>query len=120
MAEHNQFGDFGETLAVQFLENKGYKILATKYHFQSAEIDIIAQKDKIVAVIEVKTRKSNYFGEPEEFINRTKQKLIIKAANAFVIKNNINDEVQFDVISIIYNDSKQQINHIENAFYPIV
>ena len=70
-------------------------------------------------VAEVKTRKSNFFGEPEEFVTRQKQKHLIKAANAYIEKNNLDLEVRFDIISIILSGNEQKIFHIEDAFHPI-
>ena len=72
MAEHNDLGKFGEELAVEFLEKNGYTILETNWFFNKAEIDIIAQKENILAVVEVKTRSSLDFGLPQEFVKPKK------------------------------------------------
>ena len=66
MAEHNELGKLGEELAVEYLKKEGYEILETNWVFQKAEIDIIAKKDEIIAVIEVKTRSSIDFGLPQD------------------------------------------------------
>jgi putative endonuclease len=76
MAEHNELGKKGEQLAIDFLIEKEYKILEKNYRFQKAEVDIIAQKDAVLAVVEVKTRSSNYFGNPQDFVNPKKNKTI--------------------------------------------
>ena len=68
MAEHNELGKKGEELAVEYLRENGYKILDRNWVFQKAEIDIIAQKDNFLAVIEVKTRSSTDFGLPQDFV----------------------------------------------------
>ena len=116
MAEHNDTGQKGEELAAQFLQNKGYIILETNWRFKNLEADIIAQINKTLIVAEVKTRKSNYFGEPETFVNKQKQKNLIKAANGYIQRNNLDLEVQFDIVSIIMGDNQVKINHIEDAF----
>ena len=72
MAEHNDLGKLGEELAVDFLEKKGYEILETNWVFDKAEIDIIAQKENILAVVEVKTRSTIEFGLPQEFVKPKK------------------------------------------------
>ena len=59
MAEHNELGKKGEKLAIDFLLKNGYKILETNYRFLKAEVDIIAQKDEVLAVVEVKTRSTD-------------------------------------------------------------
>ena len=119
MAEHNQTGTTGEELAASFLEKKGYSVLEKNWRFGHEEIDILASNDSILVVAEVKTRKSNFFGEPEEFVTRQKQKHLIKAANAYMEKNNLDLEVRFDIISIILSGNEQKIFHIEDAFHPI-
>ncbi len=117
MADHNELGQFGEALAVEHLVSKGYKILATNWRFQHKEIDIIAKKDAFIVFAEVKTRRTNYFGEPFTFVNKAKQNFIIKAANEYLIMNDLEEEARFDIISILYNDHKKDIQHIEDAFY---
>lgn len=116
MAEHNEKGSKGEELAAEFLLNKGYEILEKNWRFKNLEADIIAMHGKILVVAEVKTRRSNYFGEPESFVNKQKQKNLIKAANEYIIRNNLDLDVRFDIISIILGDSQMKINHIEDAF----
>ena len=119
MAEHNDTGSKGEQLAAAFLVEKGYHILETNWRFKNLEADIIASIYKTLVVVEVKTRKNNYFGEPETFVNRQKQKNLIKAANEYIKLNKMDLEVRFDIISVIMNDT-QSVNHIEDAFYPTI
>ena len=117
MAEHNITGTKGEKIAADFLKNKGYVILETNWRFKNLEADIIAQYNNQLVVAEVKTRKSNYFGEPESFVDKRKQQNLVRAANAYVLQHQLNLDVRFDIISIIIGNNKQQINHIEDAFY---
>lgn len=118
MAEHNDTGTKGEELAATFLQNKGYSILEKNWRFKNLEADIIATIANTLVIAEVKTRKSNYFGEPETFVNKQKQKNLIKAAQEYIQRNQLDMEVRFDIISIILGDSQMKINHIEDAFYP--
>jgi len=117
MAEHNDFGKMGEEMAIAFLRKNSYKILATNWRYRHAEIDIIAQKEDTLAIVEVKTRRSNYFGEPEEFVSRKQQRNLITAANEYVLQNDLDVDVRFDIISIIYNEKQQKVYHIDGAFY---
>jgi len=119
MAEHHQTGLDGEELASLYLTGKGYEVLEKNWRFQHAEIDILARKDDVLIIAEVKTRKSSFFGEPEEFVNRQKQKHLIKAANAYVEKNDLDVEVRFDIISVLVTGDSHRINHIQDAFHPI-
>jgi len=118
MATHNDLGDYGEKLAVAYLVSHGYKILETNWHFKHLEIDIIAQIDSFIVFVEVKTRKTSYFGEPFTFVTVSKQKNIIKAANGYINRFKIEDEARFDIISVLYNNHQKDIQHIEDAFYP--
>ena len=117
MAEHNELGKFGEELALEFLQKNSYDILETNWTFQKAEIDIIAQKENILAVVEVKTRSSIEFGLPQDFVKPKKIQLLVKAVNEYVIFNDLDVEVRFDIIAIYKEDKTYKIEHIEDAFY---
>jgi len=117
MAEHNELGKLGEELAVDFLEKNGYTILETNWFFNKAEIDIIAQKENILAVVEVKTRSSIDFGLPQEFVKPKKIQLLVKAINEYVIQNDLEVEVRFDIVAIQKENTEFVIEHIEEAFY---
>lgn len=120
MAEHNEFGKKGEEMAQKHLRAKGYKIIATNWRFGKDEIDIVARFDSFIVIIEVKTRSTNVFGEPEEAVSKKKQKFLIRAADAYIAQNNVDVEVRFDIISIVVTGSRWEINHIEDAFYPTI
>jgi putative endonuclease len=119
MANHNDTGIKGEELAANYLKNKNYTVLETNWRFKSLEADIIASIAKTLIIVEVKTRKNNYFGEPETFVNKQKQKNLIKTAHEYINRNKLDLEVRFDIISIIIGNTIPQINHIEDAFYPL-
>lgn len=117
MAEHNELGKFGEELAVEFLQQNGYEILETNWTFQKAEIDIIAQKENILAVVEVKTRSSIEFGLPQDFVKPKKIQLLVKAVNEYVISSDLDVEIRFDIVSIYKEDKEYKLEHIEDAFF---
>ena len=118
MAYHNELGKQGEKLAVAYLAKNGYDILEQNFYFDKAEIDIVAQKNKeTIVVIEVKTRNSNFFGNPQDFVSPSKIKLLVKAANEYIVSNNLDVEVRFDIIAVIKNKREEKIEHFENAFY---
>ena len=81
MAKHLELGRRGELLAKSYLENNGYEILDENWTYGKAEIDLIAYKDRMIIFTEVKTRSGNYFGEPEDFVDKRKQKLLAEAAD---------------------------------------
>ena len=118
MAQHNIFGKQGEKLAGDFLEKSGYEILDENWTFGKAEIDLIVYKDRKIIFVEVKTRRGNLFGEPEDFVNAAKQKLMVMAADEYIYLMSHQGEVRFDVISILfYKDGHHTLNHIEDAFW---
>ena len=117
MAQHNELGKKGEQLAIDYLVEKGYTILDKNWRFQKAEIDIIAQKENTLAVVEVKTRSSDYFGNPQDFVNPKKIQLSVSAINEYVISKDLDVDVRFDIIAIVLSSKTPSIDHIENAFY---
>ncbi|WP_298417243.1 YraN family protein [uncultured Kordia sp.] len=117
MATHNDLGNEGEQLAVNYLQKNGYRILERNYRFQKAEVDIIAQKENTLAVVEVKTRTTADFGNPEDFVNPKKIKLLVKAVDEYVVSNDLDIEVRFDIIAILHGNNNVTIKHLEDAFY---
>jgi len=117
MAEHNEIGKQGEAKAVEYLQKNGYTILEQNFVFQKAEIDIIAQKGDWLIVVEVKTRTSTDYGNPEDFVNKKKIKLLVKAIDEYVQQTDLDLEIRFDIISIVKTDNKFNIEHLEDAFY---
>ncbi len=118
MAYHNELGEWGEEFAAAYLLKQGYSILERNYTFQKAEIDIIAQKESgTLVIVEVKTRNSAAFGDPQTFVSKRKVQQLVKAADHYVVSHNRDVEVRFDIIAILKNKKEEQLEHIENAFY---
>jgi len=118
MADHNELGKIGEEIAVEYLIEQGYSILERNYKFDRAEVDIIAQKTpEELVVIEVKTRNSDYFGDPQTFVTPRKIQQIVKVADEYVVSNDLDVEVRFDIIAILKNNKEEKLDHFENAFY---
>lgn len=117
MAQHNEFGKKAEELAVEYVKKQGYKILTRNFRFQKAEIDIIAEKDNIIAVIEVKARSTDAFMLPQEAVTKTKIRSIVSAANHYLEEFNKHTEVRFDIISVLPDEKGNlSIEHITDAF----
>lgn len=117
MANHNDLGKLGEDLAVAFLLKKGYTLLERNFTYLKAEIDIIAQDKEQCVIVEVKTRNSAYFGDPQSFVTPSKIKLLVKAANEYVVSNHLDCEIRFDIIAVLKNQKEEKIEHFEDAFY---
>ena len=108
MAEHNELGKKGEQLAIDFLIENDYKILEKNYRYLKAEVDIIAQKESVLAVVEVKTRSTDYFGNPQDFVNPKKIKLLLSAIDYYVTEKDLDVEVRFDIIAIIHQKKRNK------------
>src|ERR1700744_6342623 len=119
MAQHLELGRKGEQLAKTLLLDAGYEILDENWTHGKAEIDLIAYKNKVIIFAEVKTRSSNSFGEPEDFVDARKQKLLIEAADEYIYLMEHEGEVRFDIISILFDKTDNYtLKHIEDAFWP--
>jgi putative endonuclease len=118
VSKHSKIGIKGEQIAANFLLNKGYIILHRNWRSGKKEIDIIATKDDVVAIIEIKTRTNFDFGFPEEAVNRNKQRFLKSAAEAFINDNPQYPIIRFDIVSIlIEGEQVKEIVHFEEAFY---
>lgn len=111
-------GNEGEEIAAAYLESKGWLILDRNYFFEKAEVDIVAYDHTQIIFVEVKLRSGTYFGRPEEYITPQKEKLVKKAAEAWVYERKMETAlVRFDVIAIVQNRNKApEITHFEDAF----
>lgn len=119
MAIHNEIGKKGEEIAANFLLQNGYEIQETNWRYKKSEIDIIAKKENDLIFVEVKTRSSSIFQTPEEAVSIKKQKLIFLAANQYIQSKELDFNIRFDIISITFN-KELKINHLIDAFYPII
>jgi putative endonuclease len=112
-------GDSGEKTAAEYLRSKGYTILETNYKGDRCELDIIAREGDIIVFVEVKTRSGTTHGFPEEAVGAVKQENIGRAAETYLINHRLENEIRFDVISIVTSKNKApEIYHIPDAFIP--
>ncbi|EHQ26779.1 YraN family protein [Mucilaginibacter paludis] len=119
MATHNDLGRQGEALAKTYLEKAGYEIIDENWTYGKAEIDLIAYRNQTIIFVEVKTRSGNGFGEPEDFVDNRKQKLLAEAADEYIYLMNHQGEARFDIIAILFNrQNNHTLKHIEDAFWP--
>ena len=117
MGAHNEFGKLGEQMAAEYLTKNGYKIRYRNYRYLKAEIDILAQKKDVLAVVEVKSRSSDELQEIAETVNKKKIGLMVSAADYYVNEHDLNVEVRFDIITILKKGKNFQLEHLEDAFF---
>lgn len=118
MAFHNALGKAGEDVAVAYLEDKGYVIHHRNWRKNHLELDIVAEKEGVLAIVEVKTRTSSDYMEPQEAVNRQKIRRIVLAADAYVKHFRLDKPVRFDIITVVGEVGSFRIVHFEGAFYP--
>jgi len=110
-------GAVGEDMAVSLLEATGYKIIERNYRCLFGEIDIIARDGSVIVFVEVKSRRSKLFGEPELSVDLNKQKKLSKVALHYLGEQNLhNTNARFDVVAILLIPGRDEVRHIENAF----
>lgn len=118
MAAHNELGKQGEDAACLFLKTQGYTIVERNWRYDRHEIDIIAENQEFIIFVEVKTRTSDQWGNPEDFISKTQMKRIVTAADFYLKLHEIEKDARFDVITAVKNKAGFEIEHIDDAFYP--
>ena len=116
--DHIELGKLGERLAAAYLKQRKIEVLEANYRWKREEVDLIAKDTNTLVFVEVKTRTSDTYAPPEKSVSRSKQRHLIRAANAYIQENKIELEARFDVISVIYNAYETRIDHIRDAFYP--
>ena len=118
MAERNETGKQGESIAKRYLEENGYNVLETNWRFHHYELDIIATDGKDLVVVEVKTRSDNYLIAPEQAVDKRKIRRIVTASDAYIRMKKIDLPIRFDIICLIRKGDSYSIeNHIEDAFF---
>lgn len=121
MAEHNELGKWGEELAAKYLEQKGYVIRDRDWRQGKLDLDIVADDGETVVFVEVKARKTNAFGQPEQAVDVKKIKRLARAADSYVKSLGVSAPLRFDIVSIIGDQKEAQtIEHIVDAFNPMV
>ncbi|WP_373524346.1 YraN family protein [Aquiflexum sp.] len=118
MAEHNDKGKEAEDLAKEWLSGRGYEFIEANYRYSHAEIDLIFKYKGILVFVEVKFRSGTGFGYAEEFVDYTKRRLIIKAADHYIHEKDWHKDIRFDIIGV-YRDKNGNVNfkQFEDAFY---
>lgn len=119
MAQHNDFGHEAESLAKTFLEEHGYEICDINWTHGKAELDLVVYKDCVLVFVEVKARSRTDFGQPDDFVDERKQKLLAKAADEYAHVMGYKGEMRFDIISVLqFGSNKPQLKHHMDAFWP--
>lgn len=118
MADSMQsIGKKGEDLAVDFLQAKGYDLIARNYRHRRGEIDLITRFRELLIFVEVKYRSRSDFGEPETFVSERQQELILAAAENYTYERQWEGDIRFDIVAISEVQGRQFVEHFEDAFF---
>lgn len=121
MAAHNELGKWGEQIAAQYLEEKGYSILARDWKDGHRDLDLVAMDGDTLVFVEVKTRSKNFFNNPEEAVDWRKVRSLSMIASKFVKLYQIDADIRFDIVAVIGDGGSHfEVNHITDAFLPTV
>lgn len=118
MKNTREIGKKAELLAKEYLRKLGYKILDTNWHFGHLELDIIAQDNQELVIVEVKSRNGIRYEHPSEAVTAKKIKHIVRATDAYIQEKDIDLETRFDIITIIFFKEKYELEYFKDAFYP--
>lgn len=118
MTSHNQrLGQLGERIAERWLRKQGYQILARRFRHGRRDIDLVAQRERTVAFVEVKARRGTEFGDPVEAVHHRKQRELTRSARVWIDRHGRDGEMyQFDVVGVLIDDLRVQVKHVTNAF----
>ncbi len=114
MTDKMETGSIGENLAAEYLVAKGFEVVARNYRWKKAEIDLIVKRDKWLIFVEVKTRSSNAWGEPESFVSDLQRRLIYSAAEEYIYNTDWQGNIRFDIVSV-KPCTPPEIVHFEDA-----
>jgi putative endonuclease len=100
MASHLEIGKAGEKLAAQYLAQNGFTILHRNWRCGHEEIDLIAIKNNLLHFVEVKYRSANYYGHPEEAVNKKKLRVLLRGIDQFLYQHPQYNDFRLDILSI--------------------
>ncbi|MGI6073497.1 MAG: YraN family protein [Fermentimonas sp.] len=117
MAKHNELGKKGEDAAVDYLKKRGYVIVDRNWTFHGYEIDIIAEYEEFLVFVEVKTRATKRWGNPEEAVGEQRMHRMVESAGYYIDSHDIDKQARFDIIGIVCSGDNFEVEHFEDAFY---
>jgi len=118
-AARQEFGEVGEKVAERWLRQRGWRVLQRRFRNGHRDIDLVAERDGLVAFVEVKARRRNDFGDPVEAVDWRKQRELVRSATVWIDRHGRpNESYRFDVIGVLVDGNSVRVKHIENAFLP--
>lgn len=116
-AKTQAFGELGERIAERWLRRTGWRILQRRFRNGRRDIDLVVEREGLIAFVEVKARRGDRFGQPVEAVNWRKQKELTKSAQIWIQRHGRPDEsYRFDVLGVLLNGNHVRVRHVEDAF----
>ena len=116
-AARQALGELGERIAERWLRERGWKIVQRRFRSGHRDIDLVVERNGLVAFVEVKARQGDLFGDPVAAVNWRKQKELGRSARVWVARHGRRDEAyRFDVVGVLLNGTAVRIRHVEGAF----
>ena len=118
MAEHNEKGFKAEDIVTKYLSEQQMKILERNWRFGHKEIDIISMDGDKLAIVEVKARSKKNAETPDELLSNQKMRHLVDAAEEYIIRNDIDNDVRFDFALVLFGHEGYSIDYVKEAFIP--
>ncbi len=113
----NDFGELGERIAARWLERSGWRVLARRFRAGRRDIDLVVEREGLVAFVEVKARTGEAFGDPVEAVHRRKQRSLSKSAQTWIVRHGrLGEQYRFDVVGVLLRDKRVFVRHVAGAF----
>ena len=111
------FGELGERIAERWLARRGWRVVHRRYRFGHRDIDLVVERDGLVAFVEVKARSGAEFGDPVEAVNWRKRRELERSALSWISHHGRSFEsYRFDVVGVLVQGGRVLVRHVENAF----
>ncbi|MFY2561813.1 YraN family protein [Corallococcus terminator] len=112
-----EFGDEAESVAVRYLEERGWRVKARNWLCRYGELDVVAEREDLVCFVEVRMRSSAVWGDPAHTVSFAKQRRVVKAALHYLFAHDLRERMmRFDVISVVGRGERATVEHIPGAF----
>ena len=110
-------GKVGERVAERWLERHGWRIIDRRFRNGHRDIDLVAEREGLVAFVEVKTRTGEGFGDPVEAVHWRKQRELVRSADVWIDRHGPPGAMyRFDVLGVIVDGNRVRVRHVEDAF----
>jgi putative endonuclease len=110
-------GELGERVAERWMRRSGWKVLYRRFRSGRRDVDLVMERDGVIAFVEVKTRRGNDFGGPVAAVGWRKQRELSRSALVWVDRHGRDgEEYRFDVVGVLVKGDGVRVRHVPDAF----